>query len=341
MNKLGAIAISAATILTIGMSISASANGLEDFNDYMNADGTYSYYFNQRITVTMPEEWYQNTFVKAEIGQAAFYHKDSYEKYQESGIDDGGKLFTIAYSVNSSFKDLEEMTYIGFDEEEMVNYFVTKPTDYPAYVSDPAVKAEYDSLWETADDVIGSIRILSAETTDTEWQVTDTLDTAILNGDRIPSSDLYLIAGNDQFSFECVKDWYAYKKGSAVVVQKTEEVAVPLYSIGPTTLEGTPGESIMSTIDRFRESFQERIAKKPELLTFEVEGKDRKIDGVRIDVSSEDGMNTITNLVLIEELNGTYYEYRCAYVSQTYAEDFHEDETTYFEFMHAIETMEV
>ena len=112
MNKLGAIAISAA-ILTFGMSISASANGLEDFNDYMNADGTYSYYFNQGITVTMPEEWYQNTFVKAEIGQAAFYHKDSYEKYQESGIDDGGKLFTIAYSVNSSFKDLEEMTYIG------------------------------------------------------------------------------------------------------------------------------------------------------------------------------------------------------------------------------------
>ena len=96
----------------------------------------------------------------------------------------------------------------------------------------------------------------------------------------------------------------------------------------------------MSTIDSFRESFQERIAKEPELLTFEVEGTDRKIAGVSIDVSSEDGMDTITNLVLIEELNGTYYEYRCAYVSQTYAEDSHEDETTYFEFMHAIETME-
>ena len=146
MNKIGAIAVSAATILILGMPIGASANGLEDFNDYMNADGTYSYYFEQGITVTMSEEWYQNTFVKAEVGQASFYHKDSYEKYKESGIEDGGKLFTIAYSVNSSFKDLDEMTYIGFDEEEMLNYYATKPTDYRAYVSDPAVKAEYDSL---------------------------------------------------------------------------------------------------------------------------------------------------------------------------------------------------
>lgn len=340
MNKSKVITICTATMLTLGMSMSAAANGLEDFNDYMNADGTYSYFFDQGIFVTMSEEWYQNTFVKAELGQATFYHKDSYEKYQESGIEDGGELFTIAYSVNTSFKDLEEMTYIGFDEEEMLNYYATKPTDYPAYVSDPAVKAEYDSLWSEVDDVIENIEILSVQTTDIEESAAETTDTAIMEGGRTPSSDLYAIAGNDQFSFECVKDWHAYRQGSAVVVQKTEESDVPYYSISPITLEGTPGEEIVTTMNHFRDSYKERIAKEPEMLTYEVEGTDRKIAGVSINVSSEDGMDTVTNLILIEELDGSYYEYRCGYVSQTYAEDSYEDETTYFEFMHAIETME-
>ena len=340
MNKSRTIAVAAAAILTLGISMSAAANGLEDFNDYRNAEGTYSYYFDQGIIVTMSEEWYQNTFVKAEVGQATFYHKDSYEKYQESGIEGGGKLFTIAYSVNSDFKDLEEMTYIGFDEEEMLNYYATKPTDYPAYASDPAVKAEYDSLWETADDVIGSIRILSAETADPDGGVMDAGDSGTEGFDRVPSSDLYRIEGNDQFSFECVKDWVAERQGSAVVVFKTEEFDIPYYSICTVALEGTPGEEIVKTIDRFRGFYQERIAKEPELLTYEVEGTDRKIAGVSIAVSSEDGMDTVTNLILIEEIDGSYYEYSCSYVSQTYAEDSHEDETTYFEFMHAIKTME-
>ena len=163
MNKNTVMMITAAAVLALGPVMSVSANGMEDFNDYFNSDGTYSYYFQQGITITMSEEWYQNTFVQAELASVTFYHKDSYEKYKDTGIEGGGKLFTVGCSVNSDFKDLDEMTYIGFDEEEVLNYYATKPTDYQAYVSDPAVKAEYDSLWSTVDDVIGSIRILSAE----------------------------------------------------------------------------------------------------------------------------------------------------------------------------------
>ena len=123
-------------------------------NDYMNADGTYSYYFMQGVTVTMPAEWYQNTILKADVGSATFYHRDSYERYAAEGIENGGELFTLACSVNSSFQDLEEMTYIGFDEAEMLNYYAVKPTDYPAYASDAATRAEYDALWAETDAVI-------------------------------------------------------------------------------------------------------------------------------------------------------------------------------------------
>ena len=168
MNKNTVMMITAAAVLALGPVMSVSANGMEDFNDYFNSDGTYSYYFQQGITITMSEEWYQNTFVQAELASVTFYHKDSYEKYKDTGIEGGGKLFTVGCSVNSDFKDLDEMTYIGFDEEEVLNYYATKPTDYQAYVSDPAVKAEYDSLWSTVDDVIGSIRILSAEPASSE-----------------------------------------------------------------------------------------------------------------------------------------------------------------------------
>ncbi|MCI5901798.1 MAG: hypothetical protein MRZ74_04670 [Blautia sp.] len=45
--------------------------------------------------------------------------------------------------------------------------------DFNDYVSDPAVKAEYDSLWNTSDDVIGSIQILSAEESDTGGSIAD------------------------------------------------------------------------------------------------------------------------------------------------------------------------
>ena len=103
-------------LLSAGCVMSVSAAGLEDFYDYVNADGTYSYFFEQGVTITMSEAWYQNTFVEAEMGSAVFYHKDSYEKYKAEGIDNGGKLFTLSCSVNSDFRDLDEMTYIGFDE---------------------------------------------------------------------------------------------------------------------------------------------------------------------------------------------------------------------------------
>lgn len=150
-------------LLVSAFSISASADGLEEFNDFFNAEGTYSYYFDQGLTVVMPEEWYRSTIVRAYKDRAIFCHKDSYNKWAEKGIENGGRLFSLSYSVNSDFKDLDEMTYIGFDEETALNYYVTKPTDYQAYGSDPEIRAEYDRLFRTADEVIANIKILSAD----------------------------------------------------------------------------------------------------------------------------------------------------------------------------------
>lgn len=152
----------AVVLLVVFCAAGANAAGLEDFNDYMNEDGTYGYYSMQGMSLTLSEEWYQNTILKADVSSVTFYHRDSYEKYAAEGVEDGGMLFTIGCSVNTSFKDLEEMTYIGFDEKEMLNYYAVKPTDYPAYASDAATRAAYDALWAEVDAVIAGITLTNA-----------------------------------------------------------------------------------------------------------------------------------------------------------------------------------
>lgn len=157
--KRAAMALAMLALWVAVFATGASAAGLEDFNDYMNEDGSYSYYFMQGMKVTLSEEWYQNTFVKADTASVTFYHRASYDRYAAEGMEDGGALFTVACSVNTSFEDLEEMTYIGFDEKEMLNYYAVKPTDYPAYAADAATKAEYDALWADVDAVIAGITL--------------------------------------------------------------------------------------------------------------------------------------------------------------------------------------
>ena len=150
-------------LLIAACAVSACAAGLEDFNDYENEDGSYTYFFMQGLFVTMPAEWYENTMVVADVNNVTFRHRASYERYAAEGIEGGGMLFSIGCSVNTDIEDFEEMTYIGFDDVEMLNYFAIEPTDYPAYAADAGVRAEYDALYSGVDDVIAGIRLANAE----------------------------------------------------------------------------------------------------------------------------------------------------------------------------------
>ena len=154
--------LSLLTCLTVGAA--AWAGPFDHFYDYQNPDGTYSYYFTgddfpQGLFVTMDKDWYQNTFVKTNDNSASFYHTDSYNAYADEGLEGGGFLFAIGASVNTDFQDLPHFEYIGFDEESCLNFFAELPSDYPAYMDDESIRAEYDALSAGVEDVIGSIRI--------------------------------------------------------------------------------------------------------------------------------------------------------------------------------------
>ena len=149
-------------LMTLTMSLTAAsaawAGVFDNYVDYQNPDGTYSYYFDQGVLVTLDENWYQNTIVKTSDRGATFYQKASYDAYEKEGME-GGRLFTIGASVNSSFSELPSFEYIGFDEDSCMNYYAELPTDYQAYMGDASIQAEYDALWSQVKDVIAGIRI--------------------------------------------------------------------------------------------------------------------------------------------------------------------------------------
>ena len=151
-------------IAALAFSVTVHAGAFDVYYDYQNEDGSYSYYFDQGVTVTMDEEWYRNTFVKISDEGAGFYHKASYDAYEKEGYT-GGWLFSIGASVNTDFEDAPSFEYIGFDEEEAMNYYVLFPTDYQAYAEDESIRAEYDSLWEGVHDVVAGIELDSASET--------------------------------------------------------------------------------------------------------------------------------------------------------------------------------
>ena len=66
-------------LMTLTMSLAPAsavwAGAFDNYVDYQNPDGTYSYYFDQGVLVTLDENWYQNTILKTSDRGAAFYQK--------------------------------------------------------------------------------------------------------------------------------------------------------------------------------------------------------------------------------------------------------------------------
>ncbi len=62
------------SLMTLAMSItvgtmfasSVYAGVFDDYVDYLNPDGTYAYYFDQGVLVTLDEHWYQHTSTESE-----------------------------------------------------------------------------------------------------------------------------------------------------------------------------------------------------------------------------------------------------------------------------------
>ena len=150
-------------VLTIASCLCVSAGTFDGYWDFLQADGSYAYAF-PRILVSMDEYWYQHTrVIEGEGGMtASFYHRGSYDAYEKEGVA-GGLLFTLGASVNTDFQNLPSFKYLGFDEEEAMNYYAILPTDYQAYMGDDEIRTEYDLLWGGVEDVLDNVLIKGSE----------------------------------------------------------------------------------------------------------------------------------------------------------------------------------
>lgn len=115
------------------------------FTDNILEDGSIIYYFED-VAIVLPEDWNGKYGIETEGNSATFYHKASREKWMENYNSKGGNFFTLSCSVNHDFAELPDFYYIGFDEESVMNYFLTFPTDFQAYAEDSAITEEFQQM---------------------------------------------------------------------------------------------------------------------------------------------------------------------------------------------------
>ena len=232
MRKIWTALLTLCIVMAAG--VSALAGTFDGYWDFAQEDGTYAYGF-PRILIAMDKTWYRNTrVVLGEDGQtASFYHKGSYNAYTEAGMT-GGLLFSIGASVNTDFQDLPHFVYLGFDEEEAMNYYAALPTDYQAYMGDDAIRNEYDELWSGVEDVLASAVVKGSEKFKEQNESRDDHQT-----DYLTSGDYYYLIHEGNASI--VK----YNGDEKELEVPSEIDGYPVTDIGPRAFWGKEMENLI------------------------------------------------------------------------------------------------
>ena len=152
MKKLICTILVFSIIISLGAAV--FAEGFEWYNDYMNKDKTYSYYFNDLdLTITMPENWYKQTFADgASEEHVRFIHKASYEEAQKDTVY-SGVLFSLYCKKDPDLEKLPSYEVLGYTDDGMCIYAMF-PTDYQGTLK---TRDEYDNLCAEAEDIVKSI----------------------------------------------------------------------------------------------------------------------------------------------------------------------------------------
>lgn len=321
----------------------ASEERLKGYTKEVTEDGDIAYVFCydangviETVRIVTPASWDGKCGFNYGEDCVIFYHMDSHDSWLMEGYD-GGELFSLAYSKTKDFEVYPDYQYLG--EAADGYYYLTFPTDVQGYMEDDAIMAEYSAMNAKIDVVREkSTCTLSGSSASSRNQNGTGTETVTADG-------LYKIVESDSFTFECVKDWIAENIGDGIWAQKEEmdgAEGCPFYTIYNYEAEEfgqTPGEFIAEDMKEYSKKYGVRVARQPEVATYEI--GDRKVAGYTASCSSEDGSRTITIYRLTEAMNDRILLYWCEYISQTCNENEYVDETTYFEFMHAIETLKM
>lgn len=143
-------ALGVAAMLLTSSTVYAAGNDLLAFVNDISDDGSMIYDFEE-VEIMLPTDWRGKIRIKVEDNGVSFYHDASREKWMETSGTEGGKLFTLSYSVNDDFTELPDYSYMGFSDESVMNYFMIFPTDVQGYMQDASVAEEFQQLYGEID----------------------------------------------------------------------------------------------------------------------------------------------------------------------------------------------
>lgn len=169
---------------------------------------------------------------------------------------------------------------------------------------------------------------------------TDTITISQLGGDSLYQEVLFNNPKNlTVFLTEAPTEWKAEDQNGILLLSKNGSGTIPFISVeelgwGVKSPEGF----ITDQAEAFKKKYGNQMAMPPELSDTTVAGM--PLSGFTAKYSADDGSGTITRIEYIEVINDLSYHFVCEYLSSA-SGDQHEDETTYFEFMHVIESLKI
>lgn len=117
-----------------------------DYRILHTADGKYVTYEFPDVMLYLPIEWEGEITVESTDTGVAFFQKASYDKFLEDGLPKGGFLFKLRVCTDESFRDRPKYEYIGFSENVHLHFYLSRPSDYEAYVYDDVIRSEFDEM---------------------------------------------------------------------------------------------------------------------------------------------------------------------------------------------------
>ena len=130
-----------------------------DYQIMHTADGHSVVYAFPDITLIIPINWETAATVEQSENGIAFYQTASLEKYREQGLEGGGFLCELCASEDEDFRELPAYRYLGYSESAGLHFYLVVPSDYPAYMEDEAIRAEYDEMHGQIDSIVEKAQI--------------------------------------------------------------------------------------------------------------------------------------------------------------------------------------
>ncbi len=155
MKRLAAVLAAACLFL---VPVHAGQASTFDYVKGMTGENT-TYMFNDLMLI-LPADWDGKITVETKEQGVYFYQSESYERYMEDGMPGGGFLCSLSASKDDSYTSLPSYRFLGISDISGLHYYLSLPSDYPAYMEGD-IPAEYDRMLEQVDYIVENVKFFS------------------------------------------------------------------------------------------------------------------------------------------------------------------------------------